>query len=394
MMSSETNTKKSGKQILLTAVITAVISVFISFVVFYFIFLSDAKYLKLKQLDFFVNNYFYGEVETTQINDLIVRGYLAGLEDKYARYYSVEETNERNKDLSGQGKGIGVIITKHPDNNNIFISNVYDNGPAAQAGIKSFDQIISVDGVSVDELGYKKAVEAVLKNVGEKVKLEILRGSETFTAEVTCTEFVAQTVFAQMLEDNIGFIEITAFNGGTTVQFQNAVNQLVADGAKALIFDLRNNGGGTVDAVCEMVDFICPEGDIMTVKYANQKTKVLAKSDQNEIDLPMVVLTNEGTASASELFTQSIKDFGKGISVGSKTYGKGVMQTTYEFTDGSSVAFTVAEFVAYGGVSFNEKGIEADIEVTLSEDEVKYQHIVPANQDAVVVAAIGYLNGN
>lgn len=392
MTTANNKPKKINKKILLTAVITAVISVFISFIVFYLVFLNDGRYLKLKQLDFFVDNYFYGEVETSKINDLIVRGYVSGLNDKYARYYSVEETKQRNENLSGQGKGIGIIVIKHPESENIYVKNVYENGPAFQAGIQKHDQIVAVDGVPVAETGYTEAVNSILKDVGESMRLEILRGSESFTVEVTCNRFVSQTVFYEILQNDIGYIQITAFNDETAVQFQNAVNKLSAGGAKALIFDLRNNGGGTVDAVCEMVDFICPEGNIMTVEYANERTELIAKSNKNEINLPMVVLTNEATASASELFSQSVKDFRKGITVGGKTFGKGVMQTTYQFTDGSSVVFTVAEFFAHGGVSFNEKGITPDIEVTLSEEEIKYQHVTPTEQDAVILAAIEYLN--
>lgn len=385
--------KNKISKILLTAVITAVISVFISFIIFYLIFIGDAKYLKLKQLDFFVNNYFYGEIDTNKINDLIVRGYVSGLEDRFARYYSAEETEARNKDLSGKGQGIGMIVVKHPDSENIFVKNVYDNSPAYTAGIRAGDQIISVDSVSVQETGYTEAVNSILREVGQEMSLGILRGGETFTVTATCTEFATQTVFHQMLDD-IGYIKITGFNGETALQFKNSVNQLMSNGAKALIYDLRGNGGGTVDSVCEALDFICPKGDIITVEYANNKTEVLSRSDKEEINLPMVVLTNEQTASASELFTASVKDFGKGISIGSKTFGKGVMQTTYNFTDGSSVVFTVAEFFPHSGQSFNEKGIMPDIEVTLSEEEAKYQHITPANEDKVVISAIEYLKEN
>lgn len=389
MMQKET--KKPNKKILLTAVITAVITLFISFIIFCLICL-DGKYIKLKQLDFFVSNYFYGEIDTNKINDLIIKGYVSGLDDRYANYYSVEETTERSNNLSGKGHGIGIIVVKHPDSENIYIKNVYENAPAFEAGIKSGDCIVAVDGKAVEDMGYSEAVDFILRDVGEKMTLDILRDGNVFKTEVTCTQFAAQTVFSKMLENNYGYVQITAFNGETALQFENAVNQLEANGAKALIFDVRGNGGGTVDAVCEMVDFICPEGNIMTVRYSNDNTEVIGKSDREEINLPMVVLTNGATASASELFTASVKDFGKGISIGSKTYGKGVMQTTYNFTDGSSVVFTVAEFLPHSEESFNSKGIEPDIQVALTDDEIKYQHITPIMDDSVVKAAIGYLN--
>lgn len=384
---------KLKKKILLTAVITAVISVFISFLAFYLIFLSDGRYLKLKQLDFFVNNYYYGEIDSTKINDMLIRGYVSGLDDKYARYFSVEETEERTNDLEGKGQGIGIIVIRYPDSENIYVKNVYDNGPAFNAGIKSGDQIIAVDGASVEQLTYAKALETMMKPVGATMKLTILRDAQTFDVSVTCSAFAAQSVFAKKIND-YGYVQITSFNSETVLQFENAVNKLVSDGAKALIFDLRSNGGGTVDSVCEMVDFLCPEGDIMTVKYADGKTEVLGESDKEETELSMVVLTDGDTASAAELFTASVKDFGKGVSVGSTTFGKGVMQTTYVFTDGSSVAFTVAEFFPHSGKSFNEKGIEPDVEYTLTEEQLKYIYVTPPEEDPMVSAAVEYLKNN
>lgn len=392
MKALKNETNKQNKKILLTAVITAVITLFISFIIFYLLFFLDGRYLKLKQLDYLVDNYFYGEIDTNKINDLIVRGYVSGLDDKYANYYSLEDTEQRNNNLSGKGQGIGIIVVKHPDSENIYVKNVYEKGPAFEAGIRAGDCIVAVDGKKVSDMGYSQAVDFILRDIGEKMVLEILREDKTFKTEVTCTEFAAQTVFPKIINNKYGYIEITGFNGETALQFENAVNQLEASGAKALIFDLRGNGGGTVDSVCEMVDFICPEGTVMTVKYSNGNSEIIGKSDKEEINLPMVVLTDGATASASELFTASVKDFGKGISVGSKTYGKGVMQTTYNFTDGSSVAFTVAEFLPHSEKSFNLKGIEPDIEVALTEEEIKYQHIKTEENDSVILAAIGYLD--
>lgn len=384
---------KLKKKTLLTAVITAVISVFISFIAFYLIFLSGGRYLKLKQLDFLVENFFYGEIDTSEINDMIIRGYVAGLNDKYARYYTVEETNARADDLDGKGQGIGVIISKHPDNENIFIKNVYEGAPADKAGIKEGDQIIAIDGVTTEELTYSGAVDAMLKPIGEKIKATVLRDGQTFDVEITCSAFAAQTVFPKVIED-YGYIKITAFNAGTPQQFEKAVNQLTLDGVKALIFDLRSNGGGTVDDVCKMIDFLCPYGDIMSVKYANGNTRVTEISDKGEINLPMVVLTNGSTASAAEMFTASIKDFGKGISMGEKTYGKGVMQRTYKFTDGSSVVFTIAEIFSHSGSSFNGKGIEPDVKINLTEEQIRFNYTASAEQDLYVQAALEYLKNN
>ena len=202
---------------------------------------------------------------------------------------------------------------------------------------------------------------------------------------------MSQTVFYRLLENGLGYVEITSFNGETPSQFKSAVNDLVEKGATALIFDVRGNGGGTVDSVTEMVDFLCPEGTVMTAKYGDGTVETVATSDASEIDLPMVVLTDEATASAAELFTASIMEFGKGVSVGAKTYGKGVMQGTYYLSDGSSVVITIAEFFVHNDVSFNEKGIEPEVSVTLTEEQRIYRYIRPLTEDPVLIAAIAKL---
>ena len=378
---------------LIAVVLTAVISVLASFTLFHYIYLADGRYEKLKAMDNLVSDNFYGEIDPQKINDGIMLGYVLGLEDRYASYFSSEEAAKGNEELSGSGQGIGIIVTMHPDTENIYVSNVYNECPAAKAGILVGDQITAVDGVKVTERGYQQSVNDIIREIGDTVVLTVLRGDETLELTVEYSQFVAQTVFGQMLDSGIAYVEITSFNGGTYEQFKNTVDSLIADGAKGLIFDIRNNGGGTVDSVTKMVDYLCPEGVIMTAKYANGKTQNIANSDAEEIDLPMAVLTNGNSASASELFTASIKDFGKGVSVGEKTFGKGVMQTTYGFDDGSSVAFTVAEFLPHSGKSFNEKGIEPDIPVTLTEDEIKYTYQIFPQDDSAVAAAEEYLLG-
>lgn len=386
--------KKINIKLLLTAVITAVISVFISFVVFYFVFLGDGKYTKLKQLDFFVENYFYGEVDDTELTDSIIEGYVDGLNDRFAGYYDVESAEKRADSLNGTGSGIGIIVTQHPDTGYIYVKNIYDNGPAAKSGITVGDQITAIDNVSVLDTGYSEAVDSIIRELGQQVALTLLRGDKTFDVTVEYSKFTTQTVFAKLLDSGYAYIEITSFNNETAVQFENTVNQLVEQGAKALIFDLRGNGGGTVESVTEMVDFICPKGVVMTVRYADGSEKILAESDESEINLPMVVLTDGSTASASELFTASVKEFGKGISVGNKTFGKGVMQTTYNFYDGASVAFTVAEFFPHSGNSFNEVGISPDIDVSITEEQLKYRYLLTVDEDPVISAAVKYLNEN
>lgn len=384
--------KKRISKILLAVVITAVISVLLSFICFYFIFLGNDRNIKLAELDFIVDKYFYGDVDAQQVNDNLFRGYVEGLGDRFSAFYNREETKKRTDSLSGSAQGIGIIVTQCPDTQYIYVKHVYSGAPAEKAGILEKDLIYEIDSVSVLDTGYIEAVNSIIREKGETVTLSILRGKEKIKVSVEFSEFKAQSVFSKITDHNFGYIEITSFNDETVVQFKNSVNQLTEKGVKGLIFDLRGNGGGTVSSVTDMLDMLCPEGTLMTVRYADGREEIMAKSDKDEINLPMAVLTDGSTASASELFAANIKDFGKGVTIGSKTFGKGVMQTTYNLTDGSSVALTVAEFFAHSGVSFNKVGIVPDIRVELNEEQQKYYHQLSLKEDPVIVAAVDFLN--
>ena len=383
--------KKSIFKILIAVVITAVISVSATSLVFYFAVIKDPTFIKLKQLKSLAQNNYYGELDEAELDRAVFSGFVNGLGDRFAGYYDADQTGERSDSMSGKAHGLGMIVIKEVDSQGIYIKHVYDRSPAKEKGLTSGDVIIAVDSVDNNDVGYEKALNSILREVGEKVTLTVKRTDKTFDVELTFSEFESQTVFCEMLDTDIGYVIITSFNSGTVAQFQNGVNNLITQGAKSLVFDLRQNGGGTVDSVCEMVDFLCGEGDIMTVQYADGSRKVLARSDKDEVDLPMVCLTDSQTASAAELFTASIIDFGKGISVGSKTFGKGVMQSTFPLFDKSSVVFTVAEFFSHSGKSFNEKGIEPQIKVDLTEEQTKYFHTLSPQDDPVISAAKEYL---
>lgn len=381
--------KKNYRKYILTIVITAFVSLAVAFACMFFL-LSDSRYFKLKQMDLFIKA-FYGNTDEQSIEDGIIRGYVDGLNDKYAGYFTAKENEERSNRLDGQAMGIGIIVVKHPKNDTIYVKHVYDNGPAAKAGIREKDEIIAIDGVLVTEQGYSESVDSIIREVGNTVNLTLLREGEELSISVKYSAFAAQTVFSKMMGD-YGYIEITSFNAETIAQFENAVNSLVSKGAKGLIFDLRGNGGGTVESVTEMLDFLMPKGTIMTVKYADGRTQIYAESDENQIELPMAVLVDENTASASELFSATVRDFNKGVLIGTTTYGKGVMQSTFGFTDGSAAVFTIAEFFPHSGVSFNEKGLVPDIEVKLNDEQKENFHLLSDNEDPVKQAAIQWMN--
>ena len=348
-------------------------------------------FIKLQQLKSLAETNYYGELDEDALDKSIFSGFVNGLGDRFAGYYDADQTNARSDSMNGKAQGLGMIVVKDVDSQGIYIKHVYDHSPAKENGLMPGDIITAVDSVDNNDVGYEKALNSIVRDIDKKVILTVNRDTKTFDVELTFSQFESQTVFCEMLDTDIGYVIITSFNSGTVAQFQNGVNTLITQGAKSLIFDLRQNGGGTVDSVCEMVDFLCGEGDIMTVEYADGSRKVIAHSDKEEINLPMVCLTDGNTASAAELFTASIIDFDKGISVGSRTFGKGVMQSTFPLFDKSSVVFTVAEFFPHSGKSFNEKGINPQIKVELTEEQSKYIHTLSPQDDPVISAAKEHL---
>ncbi|HHW46482.1 MAG TPA: S41 family peptidase [Clostridiales bacterium] len=350
----------------------------------------QAMYDKLNQIDRLVRENFAGKIDEEYLKDNIAKGYIYGLNDKFSSYYTAEESAERKEELSGNSQGMGIISTEHPDNKTIYIVAVHSGSPADKAGLKAGDQIIKVGDALVSDIGYSKAYSALKGKKGQKKTITVLSSGEERTIEITYDEFKIQSVFYHMI-DNIGYIKITEFNAETTDQFKNAVKTLKEQGADALIFDVRKNGGGTVDSAAKILDFLLPEGNIMSVRYANGKDEVLHKSDPAQIELPMAVLVDKQTASAAELFAAAIRDYDKGILVGSQTYGKGVMQRTYYLSDGSSIKITVAEYTPPSGVSFNGIGLDPDVKIDLNAEQEKYYYIISEDKDPVVQGAVNNL---
>ena len=278
-------------------------------------------------------------------------------------------------DLEGRVVGIGISAQQDPSGY-ILINEVYADSPAAIVGLQAGDFIIKVDELDVNAETYQQAADAIRGEEGSKVNITYRRDSEDTTIEVTRRKVDIPTVFSRMIDSNVGYVQITEFNESTATQFSKQVDELIGQGAQALVFDVRNNGGGTLNSVTKMLDKLLPEGDIVSAEYKDGTVEVLAKSDADEITLPMVVLTNEKTASAAELFTQALRDYGKAKSVGSTTYGKGTMQTVKKLNDGSAVNITIARYLPPNGVCYDGEGIKPDYEVELTADmEANFENL-------------------
>lgn len=332
---------------------------------------NQAEYGELAQLKATVEANYYTEVDEASAMQGAMKGYVAGLNDPYSQYLTDEEYGDFQTNEAGQTVGIGVTVTP-TDEGYLLINSVTENSPAEEAGLQPDDEIVAVNGDDVAELGYSAAVDAVRGKENTSVTLTIRRDDTTLDCEVTRKSMDVTTAQGQMLERNIGYIRISAFRENTPEQFLVVYDQLLSEGAEGLIFDLRDNGGGLVDSLERILDPLLPEGEIAIATYRDGHTQTLVQSDAEACDLPMVVLVNENTASAAELFTASLRDFGKGEAVGTTTFGKGIMQVTQPMSSGGALTLTVATYQTTKGECYHGVGITPDVIVEAGDAPVDY----------------------
>ncbi len=310
---------------------------------------------------------YVGDLENEKIFDGIYTGMLAFSTDKYSRYISKEDFESYKISTSGNYAGMGAKTSIDPDDYTISIFAVYENSPAAKAGIKSGDKILKVDGMVVSYDNYNEAIDKIRGEKGTSMVLTIKRENEVFDTTVVRDEVDVPTVGGAVLNNNIGYIKIEGFEAVTYDQYKAVYDNLRSQNIKSLIIDLRDNPGGLLDTVSKIADDIIPEGIITYTEDKNGKREYI-KSTEGEIDIPVAVLVNENSASASELLTAAIKDTGKGTIIGKNTYGKGVVQTTFPFNDGSAVKLTTSKYYTPNGVCIDGVGVSPDIEVDNSDD--------------------------
>ncbi|HEZ7986628.1 MAG TPA: S41 family peptidase [Ruminococcus sp.] len=320
------------------------------------------KYSSLQVLDAYVRENYLGEINESELNDGILKGYAAGLNDKYSRYLSKEEYIEEMN--SNEGNQVGLGLTLQEDSSGyIRIIDILPNSPASDSELKPDDIIIKVNGEEVITAGFDASMEAMSGVDGAEVTITVRRDGIDTDHTLVRRSIEIVSVTSEMLNNYIGYIKIDGFKNNTPDQFIEALERLTANGAKALIFDVRDNGGGSVTALEDCLDPLLPEGVIATAEYKDGHSETIIHSDSSELELPMVVLMNENTASAAELFSVSLKDFGKAELVGTQTYGKGVMQTTAEFDGGGAVILTVANCKTTVSDFYNGIGISPDYSV-------------------------------
>lgn len=305
------------------------------------------------------------------LEENIYKGLLQGLNDPYSVYYTKDEYDALKEETSGSYCGIGALVSQNADTGVITAINVFKGSPAEKAGMKNGDIIFKVEDKEVTGEDLNNVVAKMKGEKDTKVKINVYRTSEKeyIDLEITRDKVDVPTVEHKMLDKSkgIGYIQITQFEEVTYDQFKEALDDLKKQGMKSVIFDLRNNPGGLYDTVCEMLDDLLPEGTLVYTKDKDGK-KQEKKSDANFLDMPMVVLQNENSASASEIFAGAIQDFGAGKIVGTQSFGKGIVQSIIPLSDGSAVKLTVEKYYTPKGVNIHGKGITPDVKVEISKD--------------------------
>lgn len=325
------------------------------------------KYDSLQEIDTLVHENFYGDIDENDINNGILKGYISGLNDKYSRYLTADEYTDEKSDNAGEMTGLGITVKKD-DSGYIKVTEIMPDSPASESDIKIDDLIVSVNGNDVLETGFEKSMEIMSEKDNTEVSIIVRRDGVDKTYKLTRRPIEMVTVTGEMLDNYIGYIKISGFKQNTPQQFNDALDEIIQNGAKGIIFDLRENGGGLVDALEDCLDPLLPEGTIATAEYSDGNSKTIVYSDKSEINIPMVVIVNEHTASAAELFAASLKDFGKADIVGETTYGKGVMQSTIELSNGGAVVLTIAKYKTTISECYDGIGITPDY-IVQNEDE-------------------------
>lgn len=309
------------------------------------------------------------DIDEDALIDGIYSGYAEALGDPYTEYYDEEETKALYESTNGEFSGIGATMSQSLDSGEITVSNVYEDSPADKAGMKQGDVIYEVDGRSVSGQDLETVVSWIKGEQGTDVTLCVLRDGEEVELTATRDIIEAQTVSSEMKDGQIGYIAVSEFDSVTYDQFEAALEELESQGMQGLVIDLRGNPGGNLTTVTDMLKLLLPEGTIVSTKDKYGNTEEISCDGKHEFTKPLAVLVNQYSASASEIFSGAIQDYGTGTIVGMTTYGKGVVQQLMDLGDGTCLKVTIAEYYTPSGRSINGTGVEPDVEVEYEYDE-------------------------
>lgn len=358
---------------------------------------KERMYNKLSEVDRYVRANEYFDINDDTLNDTIASGYMLGISDRYARYYSAKAYSERVGLANGRLMGIGVAVVKDPSSGYARIIRVYDNTPATNVGLEVGGFITAIGDTSTRSMSDTAAmISALLGEEGSTVSIKYLtplREEQSF--EITHANYTTPSISTVRLMDNgVGYLRIDSFTSGTAVEFRNAVNSLTNQGATSLIFDLRDNSGENLNAALVATDYCVPSGLIAQSQDKGGNVADLRMSDENEITLPMVCLVNGSTASGAELFANALRKMAGATIVGSTTAGKGVLLSDPQsLSDGSAVVITVGILLDNEGKNWNGTGLTPDVDASLTNDEQSSYYDFTVDNDPQITKAINAISG-
>ena len=328
----------------------------------------DNKISGLREL---IDARYLGEVDDSELEEGLYKGLISGLEDPYSVYYDEEETKRLVEATEGEYDGIGAVLTQNMDTGIVTLVQIYEGSPAMEAGLKDDDILYKVGDMEVTGMDLTEVVSHIKGEKGTEVSLTVLRGENNEEVTVTAVRntIQAQTIEYEMKDDKIGYIAVSEFDLVTYAQYKDALTDLEGEGMKGLIVDLRNNPGGNLKTVCDMLDLMLPEGLIVYTEDKEGNREEMESDEESQFHLPMVVLMNGNSASASEIYAGAIQDYGIGKIVGTQSYGKGVVQQIFDLKDGTCVKLTIAEYFTPKGRNINGTGITPDVEVEYEKNE-------------------------
>ena len=315
-----------------------------------------------------IDKYYLGEVDEEKLKEGAIKGYIEGLEDPYTEYISKEDMQDYLEDTMGNFVGIGIYMVQDTEENKIMVLSPIKNSPAEKAGIQPGDYIIKINDVEYKGEQMTEASNKIKGEEGSTVKLEIQRKEEILTFEIKRENIIVNPVEGKVLENNIGYIAFSSFDEETAKEFKNKYEELSKQGITSLIVDLRNNGGGIVNVALDIAEYFAPKVSVLLYEVDKNNNEEIKKSENEPIiNMPVIILTNENTASSSEILAGALQDLGIAKIVGTKTYGKGVIQEVLSLPDGSGIKITSEKYLTPNKREINKVGIQPDVEVELPE---------------------------
>ena len=346
---------------------------------------------KLKEVQSYIDMYYLDQIDDKSMADSLCRGALEGLDDKYAAYYNEKEYEDMMEKTSGNYCGIGAYVSQNVTTGAITVISPLEDSPAQKAGLQAGDVIYQVDGEDVTGQDLSSVVSKMKGEPGTRVRLTIVRAGKEkpFDISLTRSEIESKTVSYKMLDDKIGYIAVSAFEEVTKEQFEEALKKLEKQGQKALIIDLRDNGGGLLSTAVAMLDRLLPEGVVVYTKDKNGKKHEYFSDNQESFDKAVAILVNGNSASASEVFSGAMQDYEKAVLIGTTTYGKGIVQSVFNLSDGTALKLTTSKYYTPKGRNIHGTGLEPDEKVELNQETTTLKNGLTV--DNQVKAALDYL---